>query len=454
MKLGIALLGATLFGIFGIQTVESIELPQGYVSSSYSLENTVEIVSQSMRPRGSEEEMDMATFISDTLESFGYESDIMVEPFMELTWENSGYGDLDFEEMFNLNPEGEDIPDGYFPIVSATKYAMDNPTNQKLILITSHDTSSDAKSTISSGSGIATTLEIANLLKDEELPFDLEVVSVGTNGLYAYGTRTYVNNISEEETETIVGAISVQGLGYLQDSEFVMGDCFGVGSVFTQIADNLNLDVNWDRDANQTMVFQAKNIPAVGFKEEPLEWSGVAIRHYEGELDVDKLEKAATTIAKFISNYDLEKHNELLKGELIEQKDIDYYVDKIIDIDEHLCGLSIAKLLENGHTINNISTQLIENGITNNIILAMEDENNNEYTITRVPGDIYNVDNLYQFDMLGEPMYENWERVYVPIIDDETKLIFKGSQYTLVFEGDIDEQDIIEIAREYLPYEI
>ena len=132
-----------------------------------------------------------------------------------------------------------------------------------VILGAHYDTVPDTEGASDNGSGLSTLLTIAAHTADTDYPFTVRIILFGAEEIGLFGSRHYVDGMSEEQIENTLAMLNFDALGS-GDSLMVIG-APGLVAQAQTIGDGLGLDIgiergNWGSDHAP---FQAVGIPAL-----------------------------------------------------------------------------------------------------------------------------------------------------------------------------------------------
>ena len=94
-------------------------------------------------------------------------------------------------------------------------------TTKNLIISAHYDSAEDSVGANDNGSGVAAVLELARILKDTEMPYNVKFILFSGEEKYMLGSRWYVGNLTEDERKQIIGVINIDtiaeksNLGYM-----------------------------------------------------------------------------------------------------------------------------------------------------------------------------------------------------------------------------------------------
>ena len=120
-----------------------------------------------------------------------------------------------------LTPTAENaIVDGIGENIIVTKKSSTD-TTKNLIISAHYDSADDSVGANDNGSGVAAVLELARILKDTEMPYNIKFILFSGEEKYMLGSRWYVGKLTEDERKQIIGVINIDtiaeksNLGYM-----------------------------------------------------------------------------------------------------------------------------------------------------------------------------------------------------------------------------------------------
>lgn len=162
----------------------------------------------------------------------------VVEEYLIKQFKSYGYTEIDKQQFFYNNDNNENAirrssqpdiyltptanltnADGVGNNIIVTKRVAD--TTKELILSAHYDSTENSYGVNDNASGVAVVLELARVLSDIELPYNLKFIMFSGEEKYMLGSRWYVNTLSEEERKNIIGVINIDtiaeksNLGYM-----------------------------------------------------------------------------------------------------------------------------------------------------------------------------------------------------------------------------------------------
>ena len=116
-----------------------------------------------------------------------------------------------------LAPTAENVTvDGTGENIIVTKKSS-NDTTKNLIISAHYDSAEDSVGANDNGSGVAAVLEMARILKDTEIPYNIKFILFSGEEKYMLGSRWYVGNLTEDERKQIIGVINIDTIAEKSD---------------------------------------------------------------------------------------------------------------------------------------------------------------------------------------------------------------------------------------------
>ncbi len=194
--------------------------------------------------------------------------------------------------------------------VVAVRKAHTEDADQADILIigTHHDTADLSPGANNNASGVVTWLETARLVS--RLPSDTELRFVSFSGFQDgwLGSRYYVESLSEEERDRVIGAIQLDAFGAVEFPELVLGTSNGRATVLGDLLRQSFWSVTGEtlqyatRDNGDHMSFISGQIPAVTLtqKRDPYEMDTPL--DLAGTVDAERLTRVTDCISNMVAD--------------------------------------------------------------------------------------------------------------------------------------------------------
>lgn len=175
----------------------------------------------------------------------------IVSEFNKIGYDNIEYQKFEYNDEKNENairhssqidiflaPTSEDnTSDGAGENVIIKKDSNQN-TQKKLIISAHYDSSPTSLGANDNGSGVAIVLEIAQILKNIDMPYNIEFIMFSGEEKYMLGSRWYAGQLSEDEKDNIIGVINVDTIAEKSD----------LGYWIMVNGDKRNSDIDYESD--------------------------------------------------------------------------------------------------------------------------------------------------------------------------------------------------------------
>jgi len=122
----------------------------------------------------------------------------------------------------------------------------------KTIVICAHYDGVNTPAANDNASGTAVMMEMARVLKNKRFDFNIKYIAFGSEELGLYGSKYYVNNLSDEEKENILYAINLDMVG--------VGDKLGIFKALDNSDSELQ-DITASIAEKKNINFKAGNLP-------------------------------------------------------------------------------------------------------------------------------------------------------------------------------------------------
>ncbi|OON97850.1 MAG: hypothetical protein ATN36_02415 [Epulopiscium sp. Nele67-Bin005] len=373
MKKSLLLSALMMFGSISICATpqENIHISQSVqTADQYRMFELLEAICQQPRSSNLEENQEVIQLFTDKFQSFGYETHIETFDVYKQNMDSYFFGDF-----FDFNPYNENALYTSGNLIAYKPAAVD--TEKTLILSAHYDTTTLVNGVIDNGSGVITVMEIAQLLQNYELPFNIEFILFGAEEYYLTGSRVHIYQRSYEDRENIIGVINIDMVGDVYSDEITIATPDGTNtrwSIFLQ--DNgLDLTNNTEGSSDQ-YPFIHQGIEAVLITDNKYnsEWF-----FEENPLDILDMELIANLVDKLvqmISTMDISNINNETHFRDINPNAIRLNRHIIPTIDNPISGYRFVDAKQ----------QLLEDGTKSEVFLNFENDNGDKYTITFIYG--------------------------------------------------------------------
>lgn len=132
-----------------------------------------------------------------------------VKEYISEYFGNLGYDKIEYQKFEYNNENNENaIVDGIGENIIVTKNSSID-TTKNLIISAHYDSAKDSVGANDNGSGVAAVLELARILKDTEIPYNIKFILFSGEEKYMLGSRWYVGKLTEDERKQIIGVINI-----------------------------------------------------------------------------------------------------------------------------------------------------------------------------------------------------------------------------------------------------
>ena len=158
-----------------------------------------------------------------------------VKEYISKYFGNLGYDNIEYQK-FEYNDENNEnairhssqadvflastaenaIVDGIGENIIVTKNSSID-TTKNLIIRAHYDSAEDSGGANDNGSGVAAVLELARILKDTEIPYNIKFILFSGEEKYMLGSRWYVGKLTEDERKQIIGVINIDTIAEKSD---------------------------------------------------------------------------------------------------------------------------------------------------------------------------------------------------------------------------------------------
>ena len=318
--------------------------------------SNIKEISLTPRVSGTEGEIRSNKFLSEALRDYGYNVNVQDFPIYHqdrLSMERN---------YFELNPQ-KSKPLSYGKNIIAKHNNFDE--NKKSVYITAHyDSDPNTIGVIDNATGVSAVLEIARVLKDKDLPFNVQILFFGAEESGIYGSRYFVSNLLQGEKDDILGVINIDMVGEKNAGNIVVQTGQGRNNILSKmIIDKNNLKLLAGGSSDEYPFYRTK-IPSITLSNENS-------KTFDGEnqfqkLDIEDLSSLSQLVVDFISNFNLSEYYNTIQNP--EYSSIALPSNNQQNISEY--RLTSKKEI------------LLDNGYDSAIVYRYKDDHSKEYTLT------------------------------------------------------------------------
>ena len=181
-----------------------------------NIEQIIDEITSEPRPINSDAIQNVKEYISEYFGNLGYDN---------IEYQKFEYNDENNEnairhssqaDVFLASPAENAIVDGIGENIILTKNSSIDTT--KILIICSHYyIAEDSVCANDNGSGVAAVLELARILKDTEIPYNIKFILFSGEEKYMLGSRWYVGKLTEDERKQIIGVINIDTIAEKSD---------------------------------------------------------------------------------------------------------------------------------------------------------------------------------------------------------------------------------------------
>ena len=292
-------LAGVLIGTAGGATVwasENAVQESGLTAEQY--QQVLEEITSEIRWAGTEGEQNAATKIAEKFQSYGLEVEQQKFSFTE-----QAEGKQNSNEAAN---------------VIGVKKANKNPNGDILIVSAHHDSKECTVGANDNVSGEAMLLELARVMQDVDTDTEIRFVSFSAEEEGLKGSSYYVNNLSQEEKDHIIGDIQIDMIGHYKSTGSQVMTAFGNEELLGQmLMEAAGQDSTWQSghaaDSDHAS-FSFEGIPAV-LVEQNAELGEVENHKFTDNnkiIDADKAVETGKVIERVLQTIASEETGSLL----------------------------------------------------------------------------------------------------------------------------------------------
>ena len=173
-----------------------------------NIEQIIDEITSEPRPINSDAIQNVKEYISEYFGNLGYDN---------IEYQKFEYNDENNEnairhssqaDVFLASTAEDAIVDGIGENIIVTKNSSIDTT--KNLIISAHYDNDN-------GSGVAAVLELARILKDTEIPYNIKFILFSGEEKYMLGSRWYVGKLTEDERKQIIGVINIDTIAEKSD---------------------------------------------------------------------------------------------------------------------------------------------------------------------------------------------------------------------------------------------
>lgn len=181
-----------------------------------NIEQIIDEITSEPHPINSDAIQNVKEYISEYFGNLGYDN---------IEYQKFEYNDENNEnairhssqaDVFLASTAENAIVDGIGENIIVTKNSSID-TIKNLIISAHYDSAEDSVGANDNGSGVAAVLELARILKDTEMPYNIKFILFSGEEKYMLGSRWYVGKLTEDERKQIIGVINIDTIAEKSD---------------------------------------------------------------------------------------------------------------------------------------------------------------------------------------------------------------------------------------------
>lgn len=196
-------------------------------------------------------------------------------------------------------------------------------TDKTLVISAHYDTTSNTRGVIDNGSGVATVLEIANILESYSLPFQIKFIFFGSEEYYLTGSKYYLSKLNDKERENMIGCINIDMIGDAELENVILGTKDGTENGLTLRLLNAHKENSilktWQSiGTSDDVSFDRWNIPSILVSDRQVNPKWIRKEAPISAIDTKRLEEIVNVLCSMIISIDINKEFKNYKGQINE----------------------------------------------------------------------------------------------------------------------------------------
>ena len=180
-----------------------------------NIEQIIDEITSEPRPINSDAIQNVKEYISEYFGNLGYDN---------IEYQKFEYNDENNENAIRHSSQADVFLASTAEnatVDALVKYHCDKnssiDTTKNLIISAHYDSAEDSVGANDNGSGVAAVLELARILKDTEMPYNIKFILFSGEEKYMLGSRWYVGKLTEDERKQIIGVINIDTIAEKSD---------------------------------------------------------------------------------------------------------------------------------------------------------------------------------------------------------------------------------------------
>ena len=332
------------------------------------------------------------------------------------------YKDI-FSEPYNISENGDSVGTGNNIIAELPNFDRNKPT---LILSAHYDTTKDNVGIIDNGSGTAFLLSSGEWLSDFDRDFNLRLVFFDVEESRMYGSKYYLEQLSDEERSKIIADINFDVIGGNHLSVGTVNGFENALSIYLERLAKVESDLSDKGSSSDSDPFMHWQIPAVTYIDLSLPIDPCENSSYIDHVSDESFETLASQLADIINGFDIDEFTAMKNSQI----KTDYNGKNIDNIYK-----AMANILIKGFKTAKMYTAVYENGISSCFCCDYASEDGRSFTIQSLS----EVGNEDFSPLTGIPSFED-------CINQATNgelLVDKYVQYSII--GNLSNDELMDV---------
>lgn len=332
------------------------------------------------------------------------------------------YKDI-FSEPYNISENGDSVGTGNNIIADLPNFDKNKPT---LILSAHYDTTKDNVGIIDNGSGTAFLLSSGEWLSDFDRDFNLRLVFFDVEESRMYGSKYYLEQLSDEERSKIIADINFDVIGGNHLSVGTVNGFENALSIYLERLAKVESDLSDKGSSSDSDPFMHWQIPAVTYIDLSLPIDPCENSSYIDHVSDESFETLASQLADIINGFDIDEFTAMKHSQI----KTDYNGKNIDNIYK-----AMANILIKGFKTAKMYTAVYENGISSCFCCDYASEDGRSFTIRSLS----EVGNEDFSPLTGIPSFED-------CINQATNgelLVDKYVQYSII--GNLSNDELMDV---------
>lgn len=332
------------------------------------------------------------------------------------------YKDI-FSEPYNISENGDSVGTGNNIIAELPNFDRNKPT---LILSAHYDTTKDNVGIIDNGSGTAFLLSSGEWLSDFDRDFNLRLVFFDVEESRMYGSKYYLEQLSDEERSKIIADINFDVIGGNHLSVGTVNGFENALSIYLERLAKVESDLSDKGSSSDSDPFMHWQIPAVTYIDLSLPVDPCENSSYIDHVSDESFETLASQLADIINGFDIDEFTAMKNSQI----KTDYNGKNIDNIYKAMANISIK-----GFKTDKLYTAVYENGISSCFCCDYASEDGRSFTIQSLS----EVGNEDFSPLTGIPSFED-------CINQATNgelLVDKYVQYSII--GNLSNSELMDV---------